>query len=354
MSVSSLVLVVALVAFAMYRRQVISYLTHWKGGPTQTQPYQPFATRPVVHLAVAGDTGDSGTKVDRLGVAMDGIEDFAPYDALLLLGDNVYPSGDPARVEATVFEPFGAVLDEGTALLAIVGNHDAPHGDEQMRALGMPGRYWAKSYDDVLMIGLDSTTIDDPDQLDFLENALATSTATWKIVALHHPPYSAGYQGSRIEARETFGPLFERYGVQLVLSGHDHDYQRSVPINGVTYIVSGAGSGTRRTAERDFTAVAYSFIHFLDIGIFGDHLEVRAVGTDGRVADHVAILPTTTSSLELKADSGRIEQQPLLGCADNCPRPVDRARIDRDRIDAEADQLFGELRPVRWRLSAQR
>jgi hypothetical protein len=73
--------------------------------------------------------------------------------------------------------------------------------------------------------------------------------------------------------------------VQLVLSGHDHDYQRSVPIDGVTYVVSGGGAGTRRTGSDDFTAVSWSWHHFLDICVFDDRLELRAINQDGRVGD---------------------------------------------------------------------
>jgi hypothetical protein len=49
-------------------------------------------------------------------------------------------------------------------------------------------------------------------------------------VAMHHPPYLAGMRGSDLEVRDAFSPIFERYGVQVVLAGHDHDYQRSTAI----------------------------------------------------------------------------------------------------------------------------
>ena len=102
---------------------------------------------------------------------------------------------------------------------------------------------------------------------------------------------AAGYQGSDHAARDAFAPIFERYGVQLVLSGHDHDYQRGKPINGVVYVVSGGGATTRRTGEADFTEVSFSWHHFLDIGVFPDHLEVRAVNQDERVADEFELGP---------------------------------------------------------------
>jgi 3',5'-cyclic AMP phosphodiesterase CpdA len=293
--VLAVVVSTAAIVGVTYRDQIVRYLTHLKGSPTHTEPYVPFPAddRPTLRIAAAGDIGDSGDRLDRTAEAIAALGTEDPYNYLLLLGDNVYPSGDPARLGATVFEPFAPVVDEGTSLLAILGNHDVidGHGDAQMDALGMPGRWWAVERDGILIIGLDSTRPDDPAQREWLRMTLRASTATWKIVALHHPPYSAGYQGSSLDVRSSFAPVFERFGVQLVLSGHDHDYQRSEPIGGVTYVVSGAGAGTRRTGEDDFTAVSFSWHHFVDLGIYPDRLVGRAVNQDGRVADEWELTP---------------------------------------------------------------
>jgi 3',5'-cyclic AMP phosphodiesterase CpdA len=280
-------LAAATVGVVQYRHQVASYLTHWRGSPTHTEAYVPFPADdpPELRIAVAGDVGDSGSRLTATADAMARLAGDDPFDVLLLLGDNVYPSGDPAQLPSTVFEPFAPVLDDGTELLAILGNHDAPHGDAQLAALGIPGRWWSEEHGDVLLVGLDSNEPDNPEQLAFLEEVLRTSTATWKIVALHHPPYSAGYQGSNEDTRRAFVPLFERYGVQLVLSGHDHDYQRSKVINGVTYIVTGAAAGTRRTGKNDFTEVAFSWHSYVELGVYPDRLVGRVMNQDNRVAD---------------------------------------------------------------------
>ncbi len=294
--VAVVAVLVAVAAVALtYRRQLYSLATHWKGSPTGTVEFAAFPAEPapLLHLAVAGDVGDSGERLDRTAAAVAEVDRRSPVDVLWLLGDNVYPSGDPAKLPETVFGPFALVLDSGAELLAIVGNHDvrAGHGEAQMAALGMPGMWWSEERNGVLLVGLDSNQPDNPEQRAWLERTLADSDATWKIVALHHPPYSAGYQGSSTDVRAEFSPLFERYGVQLVLSGHDHDYQRSVPLGGVTYVVSGAGAGTRRTGEASFTAVSFSWHHFTDITVFPDRLVVRAVNQELRVADEATILP---------------------------------------------------------------
>lgn len=272
--------------------QTVSMLTHRKGAPTETWALTPLAADPDLRIAAVGDVGE-GEEIDwSTSWAISRSGDDVRYDVLLVLGDNVYPSGDPARLEYTIFRPFDRVLDDGADLYAIVGNHDASHADEQMDVLGMPGTWWAAHLPgDVLLVGLDSNRVADPNQRTFLEDTLRDATERWRIVAVHEPPYSAGYQGSNLTVREAFSPLFARYGVQLVLSGHEHDYQRSVPVDGVSYVVSGAAGRTRGTGEDTFTAVSYAVYHFVDVNVFADRMLVRAVDQDARVFDEFEIAP---------------------------------------------------------------
>jgi predicted phosphodiesterase len=291
------VVVLAAGAVAVPNRDLIgAYLTHRVGEPSQTWQVVPLPpeAQPWLRVALVGDIGDGGGREHETAAAIAEQSRYDTYDILMLLGDNVYPSGDPSRIGATVFEPFGPVLDAGTELFAILGNHDVEKGtgDAQLAALGMPGRWYAVERGEMLGIALDSTDPTNPEQLAWLEATLAGSDATWKLVGLHHPPYSSGFHGSHQELRDTFVPLFERYGVQIVFSGHEHDYQRSDPINGVTYIVTGAASRTRPTGVADYTAVAYSTHHFVDLNIYDDHILLRAIDQDGEQFDEVVIPPT--------------------------------------------------------------
>jgi 3',5'-cyclic AMP phosphodiesterase CpdA len=267
--------------------KVVSRLTHWKGGPAHSAPLPRMGDEPLVHLAIAGDVGRPGPHLDAIGAAIAKIGKMQPYDALLLLGDNVYPRGDPRKLPETVFKPFGTVLDQGAALLAILGNHDVKDGNgpEQLRVLGMECAWWSRRFGDVLVVGLDSHEVENDAQHAWLEETLANSDARWKIVAVHDSPYSAGYQGSNLRVRERWAPLFARHGVQLVFSGHDHDYQRSHPIDGVTYVISGGAARTRRSGARDFTAVSFKWHHFVDVQVFADRLELRAVNAELLVGD---------------------------------------------------------------------
>lgn len=254
---------------------------------------------PIARLAVVGDvgTGDQHEWETAGFMVESGASD--PFDALILLGDNVYPNGDPERLDATVFDPFAPILEAGADLLAVLGNHDVRNGNGpgQVARLGMPHNWYSVQIGPVLLIGLDSNRVDDAAQLRWLEETLAEATVSTIIAAMHHPAYSAGYHGSTPNVQEVWVPLFEQHGVDLVLAGHDHDYQRSVPIGGVTYFVSGGGAKLRPAGTAEFSAYTASVRHFLDVQIWDDRIEVAAIGADGPF-DHVTIRKTPSGALE--------------------------------------------------------
>lgn len=80
-------------------------------------------------------------------------------------------------------------------------------------------------------------------------------------------------------------PIFEQYDVPLVFAGHDHDYQRSTPIGGVTYIVSGGAATLRPTGREDFTEVSTSTRHYVDLLAEDDRLTLRAIDQSGTLFD---------------------------------------------------------------------
>ncbi len=244
----------------------------------------------IARIAVAGDVGTGDAAEWATAELMDSAEESAHFDALLLLGDNAYPHGDPDRLDDTVFDPFAGVLDGDTALLGVLGNHDVEMGSAggQMARLNMPWRWYSRTIGDVLIVVLGSTRPESAEQIAFLDRTLASSTATWKIVAFHNPPYSAGSHGSDLATREAFEGMFIEHGVDLVLSGHDHDYQRSVPINGVTYVVSGGAARLRATGQAEFTAFSASALHFVTLDVWSDRLVVTAFSRAG-ILDRVVL-----------------------------------------------------------------
>jgi 3',5'-cyclic AMP phosphodiesterase CpdA len=246
---------------------------------------------PAVRLAVAGDVGTGDDQERRTAAAAVARAGGRGWDALVLLGDNIYEDGDAARARSTVLDPFQGVLQPGVPLLAALGNHDADSGNgpAQLDALGQPGPWFARRFGPLLLVVLDSNRPDDPEQLAWLKLTLAENDATWTVAAMHHPMRSAGYHGSDEEVRRAFAPLFKKFGVQLALAGHDHDYQRSRVIDGTTYVVSGAAAKLRPASSNGDTVVSQSVRHFLDLSVYKDRLVVQAVDQSGSLIDGVVI-----------------------------------------------------------------
>lgn len=253
----------------------------------------PVQGLPEVRIAAAGDTGTGDADQAATADEMVAQSRDDPYDALLLLGDLIYPDGDAAQADTAVTEPFAPILDDGATLIPVLGNHDYLSGEQQeiLASLGRPDPWYVERIGSVRVVVLDSTQVQDQVQTEWLRDTLAEPqpTGTWTVVAMHHPAYSAGEHGSDLSVRQTWGPLFAAADVPLVLAGHDHDYQRSEPQDGVTYVVSGAGAKTRPTGKAGFTAVSASTLHYLDLLFYDDRLVVRAIDQSGVLVDTFAI-----------------------------------------------------------------
>jgi predicted phosphodiesterase len=250
-------------------------------------------TEPLARLAIAGDTG-TGDDTQRATAALmvaQGREH--PFDALILLGDLIYDDGDARLTRSVVIEPFQELFDTGAELIPVLGNHDY-HSGEQLDILQQLGRrqpWYVEWVGPVRVVVLDSNRIEDDAQTQWLTSTLAEPVpkGTWTVAALHHPPYSAGYHGSEMTVRRGWSDIFAHADVPLVLAGHDHDYQRSSPQDGVTYVVSGAGAKVRPTGEDEFTVVSASALHFLDLLVERRRLVGRAIDHSGRLVDEFVI-----------------------------------------------------------------
>jgi hypothetical protein len=252
-------------------------------------------TQRVAFLA-AGDYGVGGSRELALGMRMKSYEARRPANMLVFLGDNDY-TRSPARFRANWRRSFGWARRTGLRVAGVLGNHDhqVGRGRYQFRLLGMPGPYYTRRLGDAQLYLLDSTFVTDR-QTAWLERQLADSTATWKIAVLHHPPYTCGGHGGDSTVQRRWVPLFESYGVQLVLAGHDHNYQRFATRDGVTYVVHGGG-GARLYRPRDCPPsypqrVRARYEHgFLSVSIGPDDLAVSAVDLGGRVTDRFRLSP---------------------------------------------------------------
>lgn len=248
---------------------------------------------PSTRLAVAGDTGTgTGSAIKATVQQILDQDDSYRYDALVLLGDLIYPEGDAEQVSSRISGVFAPLTQRGAQLLPVLGNHDYMSGEQAqiLHQLGRSTSWYTETVGIVRVVVLDTEQVDDPDQLAWLDQTLATPTdAPWTIVAMHKPAYSAGYHGSDESIQEEWVPLFEQYAVPLVLAGHDHDYQRSKKINGVTYVVSGGAATLRPTGRQDFTEVSASVRHFLDLAVSPTTLTGRAIDQRGGMIDEFTL-----------------------------------------------------------------
>jgi len=261
--------------------------------PAAGSSVPPIADEPASRIAVAGDTGTGTTPVRATAERMRLQSRQHPYDAVLLLGGLIYADGAAAQTQARVISPFAPVLDTGANLLPVLGNHDYRSNQQQqiLETLGQHTPWYVEQIGPAKVIVLDSNQADNAQQRDWLRTTLAEPVAsgTWVIVAMHHPPYSAGNHGSDMAVRSAWAPLFAEFNVPLVLAGHDHDHQRSTSQNGVTYIVSGAAASLRPTGRENFTAVSASTLHYLDLLVYDDRLVGRAIDHSGVLVDTFTI-----------------------------------------------------------------
>ena len=269
---------------------VASWFSEDSPSPIAGDPVPAIGEPPLVRIAVAGDTGTGDAAEEATAQRMATESQKMPYDALVLLGDLVYEDGDAALVEEVVLDPFAPLIDQGGAtLIPVLGNHDVESGEQQqiLTALGRSRSWYTESVGSVRIVVLDSNQVDNRAQKRWLRAVLAAPVpdGTWTVAAMHHPAYSAGYHGSDLDVQQAWGPLFAEYDVPLVLAGHDHDYQRSTPQDGVTYVVSGAGAKLRPTGRDDFTAVSASTLHYLDLLFYANRVVGRAIDQHGDLVD---------------------------------------------------------------------
>jgi hypothetical protein len=129
-----------------------------------------------------------------------------------------------------------------------------------------------------------------PKHWDFIEQSFPAEGVqpAWRIPFAHHPLYSAGPQHHNTRGMEKLLPLFERSGVRVMFTGHEHNFQHS-RTPGFDHFVTGAGGKVRRSRPDRFegahTESWAEHCHFLFARIEGTHMTVRAIGPIDDPAD---------------------------------------------------------------------
>jgi len=229
-----------------------------------------------------------------------------PADLVLHAGDLAYFEATLDRLEERYFGAYEALL-RSVPVFPVLGDHDvrASGGAPWRSVFDLPGdgqRRGHYSFDwGPIHVAALNTSGDLAAQARWLEADLAASDAPWTIVLGHRPAYSSGWHGPDRGVRRHLLPVMEAAGVDLYLAGHDHDYERTVPIEGVTHVVSGGGGhSSRPVGAGSWTAASDSVLHVVHLRVTRDRIELTAVDAAGDVFDrHV-----------LRADRGRATDSP--------------------------------------------
>ena len=248
-------------------------------------PLQPNSTR----FAVIGDSGTGDRAQFEVAQKMELYRQATKFDFVIMLGDNIYGSHSPQDFKKKFEDPYKPLLDAGVKFYASLGNHDDPNDERLYKPFNMGGeRYYAFRKDKVAFFALDSNYMD-PNQLSWLDQNLKNSAGTWKICFFHHPLYNDGkHHGADTDLRTQLLPIFQKYGVNAVFSGHEHVYERIKPENNIYYFVLG-NSG--KLMSNDFHSNGErlkgfdSDLSFMLVEVAGDILYFQTISRSGQTID---------------------------------------------------------------------
>lgn len=275
---------------------------------------------PRVTFAAIGDYGTGSADEARVAALA---ASWSP-DFILTLGDNNYPSGGADTIDAHIGAFYGSFIApypgihgpgaDTNRFFPSLGNHDwaTAGAGPYLGYFTLPGneRYYDVRRGPVHLFALDSDPAEpdgvtaDSVQAVWLRDALAASTACWRVVYFHHPPYSSGPHGS---TRWMQWP-FAAWGADLVLSGHDHDYERVE--RDIPYLVNGLGGKDRYRFGRPVEGSAARYNAgpgALRLSADCSRLTAEFVAVDGTVVDardlvvEAAALPTPATPARLVA-----------------------------------------------------
>lgn len=226
-----------------------------------------FTTPPLAGTAVNTRVwvlGDAGTATSNQTAVRDAFYTWTGAQTpnlVLQLGDNAYNSGTDSEYQAAVFNIYATMLRK-TPFWSCLGNHETnqatafvdtypyfsiytfPTAGECGGVASGTEHYYSFDYGNIHFISLDSMTASRSPtgaMATWLQSDLASTTATWIVCVFHHPPYTKGSHnsdslsdsaGAMVEMRQNILPILEAGGVDLVLSGHSHSYERSFLLDG--------------------------------------------------------------------------------------------------------------------------
>ena len=240
-----------------------------------------------VRFLVLGDAGTGDREQYETANQMLRYGRIFPFTFAIMLGDNLYGSERPQDFEKKFMRPYKALLEGDVEFHAALGNHDDPN-QRYFKPFNLGGnRYRTFKKGNVRFFVIDSNYLD-PAQMQWLEKELSQSGSDWKIAYFHHPLYTTARRGPEVELRAMLEPLFVKYGVDVVFTGHEHIYERLNPQKGIYHFTVGGAAKLRKGDTRQSPIIAARYDRdrsFLLAEIAGDSLYFQTVSRTGAVVD---------------------------------------------------------------------
>jgi predicted phosphodiesterase len=233
-----------------------------------------------IQFVALGDTGTGGDAQKAIAQRMTEV----PFDLMLFLGDIAYEQGSATQLQERYFAIYANILRYVPAYTTI-GNHErrTRKGQPYFDAFVLPDpeRYYSFDWGDVHFVAID-TTHRDTQQVEWLRQDLEKTKQRWKIVFGHHPMYTNSLRGPQQWIRRAYSKIFADNKVDVVLTGHEHQYER-FRVGTVNYVVSGGGGGRlTRFFGLHYSLKKATAHHFLHFAVSKDVLTMKAIGIDGR------------------------------------------------------------------------
>lgn len=308
---------------------------------------------------VIGDAGSGREEQNKMRDAYLSVSGNKNPDIWLWLGDNAYERGLEEEYQEHVFNNHFEDIMKNTPVYSCPGNHDMANigyqnlisktfafpyfsifeNPENGESGGVPSRskhYYSFNYQNIHFVSLDSYGSENDlnsEMYQWLKSDLKQNKQYWTVVFFHHPPYTKGTHDSDLEdemidMRMNIVPLLENHGVDLVLSGHSHVYERSHLINGhygtsdtfnssmildkgdggsdnfyfknasdnkgTMYLVVGnSGKGGGRKEDWPHPAMTYSesdVMGSLKLEVHGDSLAGKFIDIDAKIRDEFVLI----------------------------------------------------------------
>ncbi len=275
-----------------------------------TPPGTPLAEAPL-RFAVIGDYGQSGVNEANVAAL---VASWKP-DLILTAGDNNYPSGSIDTIDVNIGQYYSAWIGGyqgayGTGpaenrFLACLGNHDWYAGDDLAAwysYFDLPNneRYYLQEFGPATFVCTDSDA-KEPDGIDslseqaiWIRDEMADIDTPWAVVFMHHPPFSSGSHGSTFSAQWPYGG----WGADLVLAGHDHQYERLLA-DEVPYVIQGLGGASLRTMKPRLAQSQMAWVKDYGatlVDFSSTHMTLTTWSVGGIVIDTMRLHPTLAPS----------------------------------------------------------